>query len=252
MLRIPIRRYAGLAAGALALLACSSSSSSSPSGEVTQTTAAKVDPERAKALERLDRSTEVVSGFVGNIPMDVAQRAQCVVAIPSLVKGGVVIGGESGSGYATCETAQGWSAPAPVSVGGGSFGAQLGVQSADVLAIITSSKGTSALSSGHFNIGVDASASAGPVGTGRGAGSGTSSNSDLVSYSRSKGLYAGANLNGAKLKSDENTTRALYGAKTPMSEILSGRVQAPNDEAVQRFLSAVGTGFGKQRVAEIR
>jgi lipid-binding SYLF domain-containing protein len=245
------RRSVGLVAGALALFACSSNNSSSSSGEVTQTTAAKVDPERAKAIERLERSTEVVNGFVANIPKDVAQGAQCVVAIPSLVKGGVIIGGASGKGYATCQTPQGWSAPAPVSVGGGSLGAQVGVQSADFLAIFTSTKGQKALLSGNFTIGVDASATAGPVGTGRGAATNTSTNADLVSYSRSKGLYAGADMNGAKLSSDEDTTKALYGAKTPLSEVLSGRVQIPSDEAAQRFISAVRTGFGKEGVAKL-
>jgi lipid-binding SYLF domain-containing protein len=193
----------------------------------------------------------VVNTFVAKIPVNVAHKAQCVVAVPSLVKGGVIIGGESGKGYASCQTAQGWSAPAPVSISGGSFGAQVGVESVDVLALVTSPKGSNALVSGHFNIGVDASAAAGPVGTGRGTSADVSSNTDVVSYSHSKGLFAGAELNGATLKSDEDSTRALFGSKAPMSTILSGQVQSPPDEAAQRFLSAVRAGFGRERVAEI-
>jgi lipid-binding SYLF domain-containing protein len=237
--------------GTVALAACSSSSSSSPSAEPTQTTAAKVDPKHhAEAVERLERSTEVVNAFVEKVPVSVAHGTQCVVAIPSMAKGGFIIGGESGKGYASCETAQGWSAPAPVKISGGTIGAQIGGQSVDVLALVTSQKGTKGLLSGNFNIGADASATAGPVGAGRGTSSDVNSNADVVSYSRSKGLFAGAELNGSTLKSDEDTTQALYGSKAPMNDILSGRIQAPSDPAAQQFLSAIRAGFGRARVAE--
>jgi lipid-binding SYLF domain-containing protein len=233
--------------GTVALAACSSSSSSTPPpAQPTQTTAAKVDPKQhAEAVERLERSTEVVNAFVEKIPANVAHGAQCVVAIPSMVKGGLIVGGESGKGYASCQTAHGWSAPAPVKISGGTLGAQVGVQSTDVLALVTTPKGMHGLLSGNFNIGVDASASAGPVGTGRGASSDVNSNTDVISYSRAKGLFAGAELSGSTLRSDEDATKALYGSTAPMGNILAGRVQAPSDAAAQQFLSAVRAGFGR-------
>jgi lipid-binding SYLF domain-containing protein len=241
--------YLAISLGTLGLLACSSTSSSSPApSQPTQTTSAKVDPKNhAEALERLDRSTEVVTTFQEKIPNGVAHATRCVVAIPSMVKAGLVIGGQSGKGYASCQTAEGWSPPAPVSIGGGSLGAQIGAQSTDVLALVTSPKGTTGLLSGNFNIGVDASASAGPVGAGRGTSTDVNTSSDLVSYSRAKGLFAGAELNGSTLKADEDTTRTLYGSNVQLRDILTGRAQMPNDPAVQRFLGALRGGFGKER-----
>jgi lipid-binding SYLF domain-containing protein len=222
-----------------ALSACKSSSST---GKPTETTAGKVSKERTEALERLDESASIVADFSQKVPDEVARSARCVIAIPSMVKGGVIIGGQSGKGFASCQTASGWSAPAPVSIGGGTVGAQLGVQSTDYFALVTSQRGATALASGNFKIGVDASASAGPVGTGRGSAA-----TDVVSYSRAQGLFAGANLNGSTIKLDEDSTKALYGSKQPLGAILGGQVSAPSDATSDRFISAVGAGFGPQR-----
>lgn len=229
--------------GAVELAACSSSSSS---GKSAETTAARVESARADALERLDQSAELVTSFAERIPEPVAERARCLVVVPSLVKGGVLIGGEGGKGYATCQVANAWSAPAPVSVAGGSFGAQLGVQSTELVALVSTEKGMNALASGNFRVGVDASASAGPVGTGRATSADVQSGSDLVSYARSKGLFAGATLNGSDINGDAEATRALYGSRYELNAILGGRVPPPNVPAVQRFLSAVEAGFGKR------
>jgi lipid-binding SYLF domain-containing protein len=130
---------------------------------------------------------------------------------------------------------------------GGTLGAQLGVASTELLALVTSDKGMNALMSGNFKVGVDASATAGPVGTGRGSSTDVSAGGDLVSYSRSKGLFAGANLEGTTIKADEDATRALYGSPHEMQVLLRGGVPAPDEPAAQRFLSAVRGGFGKQR-----
>jgi lipid-binding SYLF domain-containing protein len=225
---------------AVALAACGSSSTS---GEA-QTTAGKVDPERAKALERLDQSAQLLDSFHDKIAANVAGRAQCVVAIPSMSKGGLVIGAAGGSGFASCKTSGGWSAPAPVSIGGGTFGAQIGFQETDVVALVMTPKGVQGLESGNFNVGADASATAGPVGTGRGASTSLDSNADLASYSRSKGLFAGAELNGTRIKLDTDTAKALYGPGQSMHSILGGRVPAPREPAAQSFMNAIHTGFG--------
>jgi lipid-binding SYLF domain-containing protein len=235
-------RRGAVVAGAVALAACSSSSSQS-----AETTAAKVAPARADALDRLDQSAQLVTQIGARVPAGVAARTQCLVVIPSLVKAGVVVGGQSGKGYATCETASGWSAPAPITIGGGTLGAQLGASSTELLALVTSEKGMNALMTGNFRVGVDASATAGPVGTGRGSSTDIAAGGDLVSYSRAKGLFAGANLDGTTIKADEDATRALYGSPHEMNALLRGGVSAPNEPASQRFLSAVRGGFGKQR-----
>jgi len=236
-----------LVAGALALGACSSSPSSSTSGQAAQTTAAKVETARADADARLADAAQLVTEMREKVPDRVAARTKCVVAFPSMVKGGLVVGGAGGKGYTTCLHRNGWSAPAPISIGGGTIGAQIGVQSVELLSLVTSDKGMRALESGNFRVGVDASATAGPVGTGRGTSTDIPEGSDIVSYSRSKGLFAGAELNGSVIKADDDAIFALYGSKYDLPTLLSGRVAPPNTPSSQRFLSAVNQGFGGGR-----
>lgn len=232
-------------AGAVALVACSSDESkSSGAGE---TTAAKVEPARAEALDRLDKSARVLNDTGPKIPDEVASRSKCVLTFPSIVKAGLVVGGQGGKGYATCVTEQGgWSAPAPISIGGGTLGAQVGAQSTELVALVDSDTGKKALLSGNFKVGVDASASAGPVGTGRGAQTG-----DIVSYSRSEGLYAGANIDGTTIKADEDSTNALYGKKYDLKALLGGSVAPPAESAAQRFLGAAQSMFGAARKPQV-
>lgn len=227
--------------GAAAIAACGGGEKST--GEA-QTTAGKVDPDKAKALERADESADLINDMKGKVPASVIDRTQCVVAIPSMKKGGVIVGAAGGAGYSTCKTSSGWSAPTPVSIGGGTFGAQLGYQDVDLLALVTSPKGKKGLASGNFKVGADASATAGPVGTGVGAGTDWNSNADIVSYSRSKGLFAGAELNGTSISLDKDSTKALYGPGHDMNAMLSGNVHATNDPNAQKFLSAVRSVFG--------
>ena len=117
----------------------------------------------------------------------------------------------------------------------------------DLLALVTSDKAMKALATGNFKVGVDASASAGPVGTGKGTGTDIAEGGDLLTYSRSKGLFAGVNLNGTSIKADGDAVKVLYGQAYELSAILEGRVAAPNMPASQRFLSAVSNGFGTNR-----
>jgi lipid-binding SYLF domain-containing protein len=231
-------------AGALGLMACGSSSSSNATAE---TTAAKVDKARVEALSRMDEASQVTTDMGAKIPDDVAGSAKCFIVFPSIVKAGFIVGGQGGKGYATCQHGGAWSAPAPISIGGGTLGAQIGGQSTELLAVVRSDKGMTALMSGNFRVGVDASAAAGPVGTGRGSSTAMGEGGDLVSYSKSSGLYAGANLDGTTIKSDEDSTQALYGAKHELKTLLAGTVPPPNDAAVKRFLGIAQTQFGSGR-----
>jgi SH3 domain-containing YSC84-like protein 1 len=225
---------------ALALGACSSNNEHAQSPAALETA-------RTDALARLDQSTDAITQFRTQIADNVAARARCVVVVPSLKKGGLVIGATSGSGFATCRTTKGWSGPAPVSVGGGTFGAQVGFQSSDVLALVTSDKAKQTLESGNLKVGVDASAAAGPVGTGRGRQFG---DAEVLSYSRSQGLFAGATLEGSGFEADTNAVTAFYGPSATFGSILEGTVPPPPKTEVNRFLAAMREAFPPTPVAQ--
>jgi SH3 domain-containing YSC84-like protein 1 len=225
---------------ALALGACSSSNEHAQSP-------AQLDTARNDAMARLSQSASSVTQSRQQIADDVAARARCVVVVPSLQKGGLVVGGQSGKGFATCKTGNGWSGPAPVQVSGGTFGAQIGYQNSEVLALVMSEKAMNTLEMGELKVGVDASAAAGPVGTGRGRGFG---DAEVLSYSRSSGLFAGATLEGTSIDADQDTINALYGPTTIFGSILQGQVAPPPQIEVKRFLSAVREAFPPTPVAE--
>jgi len=236
------RQTAAFAVVAVALIAACSHSSSK------ETTAAKLNSERADAYKKLEQSTDAVADLSGRIPDSVARDAKCIVVVPNLVKAGFVVGGQGGSGYATCRTSNGkWSAPAPIHIAGGSVGAQIGGQTTELVALVKTDKGMKALQSGNFKVGVDASASAGPVGTGRSSSTDISEGGDLVSYGRSKGLYAGANLDGTTISTDDDAMKAMYGSEHDLKSVLSGDVPAHTDTHSQRFLNVAQTGFGPGR-----
>lgn len=225
---------AWLTAGLLATTACSSSN-----GPGASTAASS---ERKDALERLDAATRVVTEFRAEIADAVAADARCVVAVPALVQGGLVVGGRGGRGFAGClKKGAEWSEPAPVVISGASFGAQIGVEKSDVLMVIMNDEAKSALLEGHFELGVDASAAAGPVGAE--ASKDFKAESGVVSYERSKGLFAGATLNGATISRDDEATQALYGGLPELRSLLQGPMPSPGAPA-DRFVAAVRDGFG--------
>ena len=217
----------------LALGACSSSAQHAQSP-------AALDTARADALARLDAAAADVTQSRGGISEEAAARARCVVIVPALKTGGFIVGGTSGRGFATCKTATAWSPPAPVKVGGGTFGAQIGFQDSDVLALVTSEKAMHTLEAGSLKVGVNASAAAGPVGTGRGKQFG---DAEILSYSQSHGLFAGATLDGTGIDADQDTTMAMYGSSVSMGAILQGQVAPPSQPEVGRFLGAVHDAF---------
>ena len=224
----------GLTAAASLVLACSSSNNPAPSNASSS--------ERKDAVERLDNATRVVADFRAQVPDSVALETRCVVAIPALVQGGLIVGGRGGRGFASClKKGSDWSEPAPISVSGGTFGAQIGVQTVDVLMLVMNDEAKTALLDGHFKLGVDASAAAGPVGTG--AGRDFKTGSGVLSYARSKGLFAGATFTDASIARDDDATQALYGGLPELRSLLQGPMPSPG-AAADRFVATVRGDFG--------
>jgi lipid-binding SYLF domain-containing protein len=170
---------------------------------------------------------EIMSAPDKGIPEEILGSAKCVAVVPSLLKGGFVFGGAHGKGMATCRTADGWSAPAPFTITGGSFGLQIGVQGVDLVMLIMNEKGMQALLSSKFKLGADASAAAGPVGRHAEASTDWKMRAEVLTYSRARGLFAGVTINGAAIRQDEDSTRELYGRLVPFKTILTGAVTTP-------------------------
>jgi SH3 domain-containing YSC84-like protein 1 len=157
--------------------------------------------------------------------------------IPSMVKIAIGFGGNHGKGVATCRTANGWSAPAPITITGGSWGLQLGGQAVDLVMVVMNDSGMEHLLSSKFKLGADASAAAGPVGRDAAADTDIKMKSEVLTYSRARGLFAGIDLSGAAVTQDKDETRLLYGKFAPFSDILSGKVEPP--AVAEPFLAAV-------------
>jgi lipid-binding SYLF domain-containing protein len=173
----------------------------------------------------------------GAIPDKIMSDAKCVAVVPSMVKIAVGFGGSHGKGVATCRTAHGWSAPAPFTVTGGSWGLQIGGQAVDLVMLVMNQKGMDALLTSKFKVGAGASAAAGPVGRDAAAATDWKMKSEILSYSRARGVFAGVDINGSKISQDRDETRILYGKMVPFATILEGKVTAPNGS--EPFLAAV-------------
>ena len=161
------------------------------------------------------------------IPQDLLQKAQCVVVVPGLKKVAFVGGGKYGRGYASCLTKKGWSGPAAVRIEGGSFGLQLGASSTDVIMLILNDGGMQKLLSDKFTLGGEAAAAAGPVGRNTSANTDVLMKAEILSWSRSRGVFAGLSLEGATLRQDEDENAKLYGKPLTNKEILTGMVKRP-------------------------
>ena len=171
------------------------------------------------------------------IPEEVLGSAECVAVVPSMLNGGFVVGGRYGKGVASCRTPKGWSAPASFTIGGGSFGLQIGGQATDVVMLIMNKHGMDDLLSSKFKLGGDASAAAGPVGRHASADTDWKMRAEVLNYSRSRGLFAGLELSGAVIKQDKDSTRDFYGHMVPFKTSLKGEVDAPKDS--YPFLSSL-------------
>jgi lipid-binding SYLF domain-containing protein len=191
---------------------------------------------------------EIMSAPDKGIPEEVLDNAKCIVVVPNLVKGGFVFGGKHGRGVASCRTSTGWSAPAFISVGGGSWGLQIGVEGVDLVMLVMNEAGLQHLLSSKFQISGEGSAAAGPVGRHASAGTDWKMNTELLTYSRSKGAFAGLTLEGAVVEPDEDSTIAIYGKDKHFRDILMGSVTAP--PSAEPFLAAVKSASHKAAVSQ--
>jgi lipid-binding SYLF domain-containing protein len=171
------------------------------------------------------------------IPEEVLDHAQCVAVVPHMIKAGLVLGGENGKGLATCRTAKGWSAPVFFAITGGSAGLQIGVEGVDLVMIFQGDKGMSRLESAKFQLGADASAAAGPVGRHATADTDWKLNTEVLTYSRAKGAFAGLTLTGADVRRDDDSMDVFYGHGVSSHRVLRGEVATP--ASANSFLDAV-------------
>jgi lipid-binding SYLF domain-containing protein len=192
---------------------------------------------RKDELERLKRATQVFNEIMAipekAIPNDLLDRAECVAIVPGLKKGGLGIGGKYGKGLVMCRTAdrKKWSAPSFLTVEGGSFGLQIGFQQTDVVMLIMNRKGMERLVGDKFTVGADASAAAGPVGRNASAETNVRLDAEILTYGRSKGLFAGLTINGAVVKQDKDDNRDFYGKEMDARAILFDNTVAMPAEA---------------------
>jgi lipid-binding SYLF domain-containing protein len=196
---------------------------------------------REDATERLQNSANVLKEIGAapdkGIPDEVLKGSQCIVVVPHLVKAGFIFGAKHGRGVAVCRTSEGWSAPAFITLGGGSWGLQIGAEGVDLVMLVMNHKGLEHLLSSKFELTGEGSAAAGPVGRHASAGTDWKFNTEMLTYSRSRGVFAGLTLEGAVVERDADSTVAIYGSDIPFKKILLGEVAAPAPAAP--FLRAV-------------
>lgn len=199
------------------------------------------DKGRTDIEKRIEASANVLDEVMGTpdkaIPEKIMSDSTCIAVIPSMVKIAIGFGGNHGKGVATCRTANGWSAPAPITITGGSWGLQLGGQAVDLVMVVTNEKGMQHLLSSKFKLGADASAAAGPVGRDAAADTDWKMKAEVLTYSRARGIFAGIDLNGSAVTQDRDETAVLYGKMVPFADILNGRVAPPKGS--DPFLAAV-------------
>jgi SH3 domain-containing YSC84-like protein 1 len=209
---------------------------------------------REDTVARLQSSVDVLQAVMSapdkGIPEEVLSNAKCIVVVPDLIKGGFIFGGKHGRGVASCRTSEGWSAPAFVSVGGGSWGLQIGVEGVDLVMLVMNHQGFQHLLSSKFALTGEGSVAAGPVGRHASAGTDWKMNTEMLTYSRSKGVFAGLTLEGAVIEQDNDSTRAIYGKHMTFRNVLSGKVTTP--KSAEAFIKAVSDAGQQARIAEVK
>jgi lipid-binding SYLF domain-containing protein len=181
------------------------------------------------------------------VPQGLLESAKCIAIIPGDKKFAFIFGGSYGRGVATCRTATGWSAPMFVAIDGGSVGYQIGGSSTDLVMLFMNDHALQSLMSDKFKIGADASVAAGPVGRNAAAGTDLKLNAEILSYSRSKGVFAGVSLEGAVMQADKSGDQAMYGHDVSRREILNGKIAVPT--SAQPLLDEIG-GYARVAKAE--
>jgi SH3 domain-containing YSC84-like protein 1 len=188
-------------------------------------------PSQSKAADRVqaagDVLNEIQSAPDSGIPQEILGSADCVAVVPSMLKGGFIVGAKYGRGLASCRTPKGWSAPAFFMVTGGSFGFQIGGQAVDLVMLIMNKDGMQHLLSSKFALGADASVAAGPVGRHAEGNTDWKMRAQVLTYSRARGVFAGVSLNGAVMKQDKDTTREFYGHMVTSKASLTGEIDPP-------------------------
>src|SRR5277367_4238851 len=216
---------------------------------VASTSWAADDKDQSDISKRIEASAKVLNEIMATpdkaIPDKVMSDAKCIAVVPSMIKIAVGFGGNHGKGVATCRTASGWSAPAPITITGGSWGLQLGGQAVDLVMVVTNDQGMQHLLSSKFKLGADASAAAGPVGRDAAADTDVKMRAEVLTYSRARGIFAGIDLNGSAITQDKDETRILYGNFVPFPDILSGKVRPM--VASEPFLAAIRKYSGQAK-----
>lgn len=202
----------------------------------------QADQNRTDVTERLQSAATVIQNVEAapdkGIPDEVFKGAKCVAVLPSMIKGGFVLGAQHGRGVATCRLPDGgWSAPAFFVISGGSWGLQIGVEDVQLIMMVMTDEGMRHLMGDKFQIGASASASAGPVGRHASAGTDWKLDTDMLTYSRSKGLFAGIDLQGSVIEQDKDSTVAMYGHDATTARVLDGHIHTPN--AADPFVAIV-------------
>jgi lipid-binding SYLF domain-containing protein len=201
-----------------------------------------VASDREDDVNRTNKATQVFKEIMNTpdqgIPQELLESAKCIAIIPGDVKFAFIFGGNYGRGLATCRTGHGWSAPVFLALEGGSVGYQIGGSSTDIVMLFMNDHALKSLLSDKFKLGADASVAAGPVGRSAAAGTDLKLNAEILSYSRSKGLFAGVSLNGAVVQADKSGDEAMYGHDVNRHEILDGKVAVP--ESAQALLHEIG------------
>lgn len=203
-------------------------------------------------IDRLKSAGEILDEIMAapdsGIPDNIIGKADCLAIIPSLKKGGFIVGGAYGKGVATCRTTTGWSAPVFFRIEGGSVGFQIGAQEVDLIMVVMNSKGMTAMLHNKAKLGADVSAAAGPVGRHAEGMTDWKLRAEVLTYSRARGLFAGVSIEGSSIRQDNDDTRAFYGRMVPYSTSLSGNIAAPADS--QSFLGPVAKYAGGGAPAE--
>lgn len=185
-------------------------------------------PEQRRLEDAAEVFKEVMATPDRSIPQNLLDKAECVIIVPGLKKGAFIFGGKYGRGFASCRKGNvGWSAPAAVRVEGGSFGLQIGGAESDVIMLVMNKRGMERLQSSKFTLGADATAAAGPVGRNAQADTDATLRAEILTWSRSRGLFGGVSLQGATLRPDEGVNRALYGRVANNRTILTSDVPPP-------------------------
>lgn len=218
----------------------------------TTATGKTVYGEQAQIIDRLrgagDDLKQLMNAPDSAIPQDVLKDAKCVAVVPDMVKGGFVFGANHGRGVATCRTGHGWSQPAFFAITGGTWGAQIGVESVDLVMVFLGDAGMQQLLQSQFKLGAEAGVAGGPVGREAQAGTDWKMKDKILVYSRTKGLFAGIDLSGAAVKPDEDSTRAYYGKPVTPQEVLSG--SGPKNENSNLFLTDVRQAFREAKARD--